>query len=204
MRGSHHTATNRRVDGPGGRGLPAALSAVPGSTPGYIPAAASRLKGFVVLPGMDRGIKRHRVPRTIEYLEWAKIVEHFAGIKAIFDRHPDRDDWGVCGSRLYCRRPSDQRIANLAEIAVLVFGGACLVAACCGRHPLRGGRDLAAALGRRFPAGPGNRNDYATERVFLRKVGGGYIFIHRTLMEHFASMYENETAMPNNARSAAA
>ncbi len=29
--------------------------------------------------------------------------------------------------------------------------------------------------------------DYAAERIFLRKVGGGYIFVHRTLMEHFAS-----------------
>jgi hypothetical protein len=30
--------------------------------------------------------------------------------------------------------------------------------------------------------------DYATERIFLQKVGGGYIFIHRMLMEHFANM----------------
>jgi hypothetical protein len=29
--------------------------------------------------------------------------------------------------------------------------------------------------------------DYASERIFLRKIGGGYIFIHRLLMEHFAS-----------------
>lgn len=32
--------------------------------------------------------------------------------------------------------------------------------------------------------------DYCTERIFLRKVGGGYIFIHRMLMEHFAEMDE--------------
>ncbi len=31
--------------------------------------------------------------------------------------------------------------------------------------------------------------DYATERIFLRKVGGGYIFIHRRLQEHFTKMY---------------
>jgi hypothetical protein len=31
--------------------------------------------------------------------------------------------------------------------------------------------------------------DYAAERIFLRKVGGGYIFVHRLLMEHFAAMY---------------
>ena len=30
--------------------------------------------------------------------------------------------------------------------------------------------------------------DYATERIFLRKVGAGYIFIHRLLLEHFAAM----------------
>lgn len=30
--------------------------------------------------------------------------------------------------------------------------------------------------------------DYAEERIFLRKVGGGYIFIHRLLLEHFILM----------------
>lgn len=31
--------------------------------------------------------------------------------------------------------------------------------------------------------------DYAAERIFLRKVGGGYIFIHRLLQEYFAARY---------------
>jgi hypothetical protein len=30
--------------------------------------------------------------------------------------------------------------------------------------------------------------DYASDRLFLQKVGGGYIFIHRILLEHFAQM----------------
>ena len=30
--------------------------------------------------------------------------------------------------------------------------------------------------------------DYATELVFMQKVGGGYIFIHRMVLEHFARM----------------
>jgi hypothetical protein len=30
--------------------------------------------------------------------------------------------------------------------------------------------------------------DYATERIFLRKVGSGYMFIHRSLLEYFASL----------------
>ncbi|NER91568.1 NACHT domain-containing protein [Moorena sp. SIO3A2] len=30
--------------------------------------------------------------------------------------------------------------------------------------------------------------DYAADRIFLQKVGGGYIFIHRMLMEHFAQI----------------
>jgi hypothetical protein len=36
--------------------------------------------------------------------------------------------------------------------------------------------------------------DYATERVFLRKVGGGYIFTHRLLMEYFATLEPIEQA----------
>jgi DNA polymerase III delta prime subunit len=30
--------------------------------------------------------------------------------------------------------------------------------------------------------------NYATDRIFLQKVGGGYIFIHRMLLEHFAAL----------------
>ena len=30
--------------------------------------------------------------------------------------------------------------------------------------------------------------DYATERIFLRKIGGGYMFSHRLLLDHFASL----------------
>ncbi len=33
--------------------------------------------------------------------------------------------------------------------------------------------------------------DYATERCFLQKVGGGYIFVHRLLLEHFAVLETN-------------
>ena len=32
--------------------------------------------------------------------------------------------------------------------------------------------------------------DYCVDRIFLRRVGGGYIFVHRLLMEHFASLYD--------------
>lgn len=34
--------------------------------------------------------------------------------------------------------------------------------------------------------------DYCTDRIFLRKVGGGYIFVHRLLMEHFVSLTEDD------------
>jgi hypothetical protein len=34
--------------------------------------------------------------------------------------------------------------------------------------------------------------DYATERIFLRKVGGGYIFIHRLLQDYFASLSQGQ------------
>ncbi|MBE9032997.1 TIR domain-containing protein [filamentous cyanobacterium LEGE 11480] len=32
--------------------------------------------------------------------------------------------------------------------------------------------------------------DYAAKRILLKKVGGGYIFIHRSLLEHFAQMQD--------------
>lgn len=31
--------------------------------------------------------------------------------------------------------------------------------------------------------------DHCVDLIFLRRVGGGYIFVHRLLMEHFADMY---------------
>ena len=34
--------------------------------------------------------------------------------------------------------------------------------------------------------------DHATDLIFLRKVGGGYIFIHRLMMEYFASLTEED------------
>jgi hypothetical protein len=36
--------------------------------------------------------------------------------------------------------------------------------------------------------------DYAAERVFLRKVGGGYVFTHRLLMEYFATLRPKDGA----------
>ena len=41
--------------------------------------------------------------------------------------------------------------------------------------------------------------DYAVDRIFLQKVGGGYRFIHRLLLEHFAEMGEGKS-VPNIAR----
>ena len=41
--------------------------------------------------------------------------------------------------------------------------------------------------------------DDAAERILLRKVGGGYIFIHRMLLEYFAARHEESAvkATPN-------
>jgi hypothetical protein len=35
--------------------------------------------------------------------------------------------------------------------------------------------------------------DYATERILLRKVGAGYTFIHRILLEYFAARYDESS-----------
>lgn len=39
--------------------------------------------------------------------------------------------------------------------------------------------------------------DYAAKLIFLRKVGGGYIFIHRLLLEHFAAMHDEGRSAPS-------
>ena len=36
--------------------------------------------------------------------------------------------------------------------------------------------------------------DYAVERILLRKVGGGYIFVHRLLLDYFATLDETASA----------
>ena len=36
--------------------------------------------------------------------------------------------------------------------------------------------------------------DYAAQRIFLRKLGGGYMFIHRTFMEHIAALTPDHIA----------
>ena len=42
--------------------------------------------------------------------------------------------------------------------------------------------------------------DNCAERIFLRKVGGGYIFVHRLLMEYFASLEASQPASLNTGR----
>lgn len=61
-----------------------------------------------------------------------------------------------------------------------VFGGA----ACIQHFTLR----LILYRKGRIPWNYAKFLDYATERLFLQKVGGGYIFVHRLLMEHLAEM----------------
>ena len=39
--------------------------------------------------------------------------------------------------------------------------------------------------------------DYATDSIFLQKVGGGYLFIHRLLLEHFAALDTQKTVEPH-------
>jgi hypothetical protein len=51
--------------------------------------------------------------------------------------------------------------------------------------------------------------DFCADRILMRKVGGGYIFIHRLLLEYFATLdlpeqaqpaqhYQRETAAPEH------
>lgn len=47
-------------------------------------------------------------------------------------------------------------------------------------------------LSRKIPWNYADFLNYTNERIFLQKVGGGYIFIHRLLQEHFAQMRQDE------------
>jgi len=40
--------------------------------------------------------------------------------------------------------------------------------------------------------------EHYVDLIFLRRIGGGYIFIHRLLMEHFAEMYVNPSTSKEN------
>jgi hypothetical protein len=39
--------------------------------------------------------------------------------------------------------------------------------------------------------------DYASARIFLRKVGGGYVFVHRMLLEYFAAIHQSSAQQQN-------
>ena len=65
------------------------------------------------------------------------------------------------------------------------FGMAIGGGAACAKHLIL--RSILAGSGS-IPWNYARFLDYATDRIFLQKVGGGYIFIHRLLLEHFAAM----------------
>lgn len=75
-------------------------------------------------------------------------------------------------------------------IAVLWFGGAMLLQ----HYTLR----AILALSGRQPARMQKFLEYAMRLVFLRRVGGGYIFVHRTLLEHFAMLAPSAGRTPSS------
>jgi len=70
----------------------------------------------------------------------------------------------------------------LALIGALWYGGLDVIQ----HYTLR----LILVLQGHTPANYTRFLDYAVDRIFLQKVGGGYRFIHRLLLEHFAEMGE--------------
>lgn len=43
--------------------------------------------------------------------------------------------------------------------------------------------------------------DHATERVLLHRIGGGYLFIHQLLFDHFVSLYsqrQHQVSLPRS------
>src|SRR6185436_5843839 len=69
---------------------------------------------------------------------------------------------------------------TLGLAAGLFYGGlACVQHALLRLHLWRGGA---------MPLNYAPFLDYAASRMLLRKVGGGYMFVHRLLLEHFAAL----------------
>ncbi|MFN8504637.1 NACHT domain-containing protein [Kouleothrix sp.] len=65
----------------------------------------------------------------------------------------------------------------------LKYGGHAVIQHICLR--------LALASEKTIPWNYAKSLDYAAERILLRKVGGGYIFIHRYLLEYYAEKYRH-------------
>jgi hypothetical protein len=69
---------------------------------------------------------------------------------------------------------------------LMYFGGVASIRHYILRHLLQTHRYLPLRLSLFF--------NHCCDLVFLRRVGGGYIFVHRLLMEHFAEMYMEDNA----------
>jgi hypothetical protein len=59
-------------------------------------------------------------------------------------------------------------------------------------YPLR----AALVLPRKTPFRFSTFLDYCAKLILLKKVGGGYIFIHRMLLESFAGLYRAKATVP--------
>ncbi len=69
-------------------------------------------------------------------------------------------------------------------IGILFYGGFAIIQHYCLR--------LILSINKLLPWKLVSFLDYSTDLIFLRRIGGGYIFVHRLLMEHFAEMYHGE------------
>ena len=70
-------------------------------------------------------------------------------------------------------------------IAFGIAGGMFFGGLACVQHVLL---RVVLYLSRQMPWNIARFLDHAVERIFLRKVGGGYIFVHRLLLEYFAGL----------------
>lgn len=91
----------------------------------------------------------------------------------------------------------DATFSFLLEVIIgigifLQFGGAAYV-----KHYLL---RLILSISSRIPWHYVHFLDYCADCIFLRKVGGGYIFVHRLLMEHFVSLTEEDIKRLSSSR----
>ena len=90
----------------------------------------------------------------------------------------------LIGERIITGAPSAPSGLMGGLIGVLWYGGLDVIQ----HYTLR----LILVIQRHTPANYARFLDYAVDHIFLQKVGGGYRFIHRLLLEHFAEMYNKK------------
>lgn len=162
-------------------------------TDGLIFGLVGLLSGFM-FGGMSQvSIEKKNSPGQGIYLSFRNAL--FSGV--LFGLIGGIAFWMVQWLSLELHTRATLSVAIMARGAGPVFVGfsiATLTALCYGGQDVINHLTLRVLLIAKgyMPAKYPHFLDYAANRIFLRKVGGGYVFIHRLLLDYFASLELNK------------